>query len=59
MREEVSCATRFPSHVWDTVIRLCKLMAQACFMPSSNPSKTSEGTPRIVEVMGATVTLVR
>ncbi len=26
-------------------------------MPSSSPSNTSDGTPRIVEVIGATVTV--
>ena len=36
---------------------LCRFTAHAAFMPSSSPSTTSEGTPRIVDVMGATLTV--
>src|SRR5438874_12475771 len=36
---------------------LCRLTAQGAFMPSSSFKTTSDGTPRIVEVIGATVTV--
>jgi hypothetical protein len=39
------------------VIVLWRFTAHAVFMPSSAPKTTSEGTPRIVEVMGATLTV--
>jgi hypothetical protein len=41
------------------VTALCKFTAQPAFMPSSSFKATSEGTPRIVEVIGATVTVDR
>jgi len=36
---------------------LCKLTAQGALMPSSSLNTTSDGTPRIVDVIGATVTV--
>jgi hypothetical protein len=36
---------------------LCRFTAQGAFIPSSSLSMTSEGTPRIVDVIGATVTV--
>jgi hypothetical protein len=39
------------------VTALCRLTAQGDFMPSSSFSTTSDGTPRMVEVTGATVTV--
>jgi hypothetical protein len=41
---------------FDTVTTLCKLMAHEFFIPSASVKHTSDGTPRMVEVMGATVT---
>jgi hypothetical protein len=38
-----------------TVARLSKLIAEVAFSPHSGPIITSEGMPRIVVVMGATV----
>ena len=56
MRPGCNCATRFPSRSFDTVTALCRFTAQGPFMPSSLPRTTSDGTPRIVDVIGATVT---
>jgi hypothetical protein len=39
------------------VTALCRFTAQGDFIPSSSVKTTSEGTPRIVEVTGATVTV--
>jgi len=50
-----SCATRRPMSFFATVITLCRLTAHACFIPSSGPRTTSEGTSRMVEVIGAIV----
>lgn len=36
---------------------LCRFAAQGPFMPSLSSSATSEGTPRIEDVTGATVTV--
>src|SRR5580692_2251555 len=49
-------ATRRPRCSLETVTTLCRLTAQTCFIPSSSVKTTSDGTPRTVEVMGATVT---
>src|SRR5258707_14906768 len=43
----------------DTVTALCRFTAHGDFMPSSSFRTTSDGTPRIVEVTGATVTVDR
>ena len=41
----------------ETVATLCRLITQGAFIPYLLlVRRTSEGTPRIVEVMGATVT---
>jgi hypothetical protein len=39
------------------VTALCRFTAQGAFMPSSSFKTTSDGTPRIADVMGATVTV--
>src|SRR6266849_5039128 len=41
----------------DTVTALCRFTAHVDFMPSSSFRTTSDGTPRMVEVTGATVTV--
>ena len=41
------------------VTALCRVTAQGPFIPSAIPKVTSEGTSRIVDEMGATVTVVR
>ncbi len=51
----LSLATRRPRCSFETVTRLCRLTAHTCFMPSSSVRTTSDGTPRTVEVIGATV----
>ncbi len=55
-RAAESWARRRLRPVVATVTRLWRLTAQGCFIPSSTSSTTSEGTPRMVEVIGATVT---
>ena len=50
---------RRPKRSCATVTALCRLMAQSPFIPSSISRITSEGTPRIVEEIGATVTVDR
>jgi hypothetical protein len=57
IRGGLNCATRFPKRFWETVTALCRLTAQGALMPSSSFRSTSEGTPRMVEVIGATVTV--
>jgi hypothetical protein len=59
MRLACNCATRFPSRSFETVTALCRFTAHGDFIPSSTFKTTSEGTLRIVEVMGATVTFAR
>jgi len=59
IRAELSWATRLHSLSCTTVTGLWRLMVQGAFIPSSSLSRTSEGTPRMVEVMGATVTVAR
>jgi len=59
IRAELSWATRFPRRCCDTVTALCRFTAHGDFMPSSSFRTTSDGTPRIVEVTGATVTVDR
>jgi len=59
IRVAPSLPTRFPRRCCDTVTALCKLTAQGAFMPSSSSSWTSDGTPRMVDVIGATVTVDR
>ena len=53
----LNCATRFPNRSCDTVTALCKFTAHALFIPSSSFKTTSDGTLRIVDVIGATVTV--
>jgi hypothetical protein len=55
IREELNRATRRPNRCCETVTALCVLIAQRVFMPSSSLNTTSEGTPRIVDVIGTTV----
>ena len=55
-RSELSIATRRPRWALETVTTLWRLMAHVSFIPSFSVRRTSDGTPRIVEVMGATVT---
>ena len=57
IRAGLSWATRFPNRCWDTVTAWCRFTAQGVFMPSSWFNTISEGTPRMVEVTGATVTV--
>jgi hypothetical protein len=57
IRKELNRATRFPKRCWEMVIALCRFTAQGAFMPSSWLSTTSDGTPRIADVIGATVTV--
>jgi len=52
----LSCAIRRPRCAWATVTKLWRFTAQGCFIPSSVPSGTSDGTPRTVDAIGATVT---
>src|SRR6185312_12707753 len=52
-RAELKRATRRPSRCCDKVAKWCRLTAQADFIPSSWFNTTSEGTPRIVAVIGA------
>src|SRR5260370_2998173 len=59
MRAPLKFATRRPSRACATVTALGRLTAQRPFMPSSISRITSEGTPRTVEVIGATVTVAR
>jgi len=56
IRAGLSAATRRPRWAFDTVTTLCRLTAHAPFIPSASVKRTSDGTPRMVEVMGATVT---
>ena len=55
-RSELSIATRRPRWALETVTTLWRLMAHVAFIPSFSVRRTSDGTPRMVEVMGATVT---
>ena len=59
MRISFKFATRLPRRSCEIVTALCKFTAQGPFIPSSTPSATSEGTSRIVEVIGAIVTVER
>ena len=55
-RSALRTATRRPRCAFDTVATLCRLTAHGPFIPSTSVRRTSDGTSRIVEVMGATVT---
>src|SRR5579862_5252456 len=55
-RPALSMATRRPNRALETVTRLCKFTAHERFIPSASVKSTSDGTPRMVLVMGATVT---
>jgi hypothetical protein len=57
MRAELSWTTRLPNRCCEIVTALCKFTAHGDFMPSSSFKTTSDGTPRTVDVMGATVTV--
>jgi hypothetical protein len=57
IRDTPSRATRFPKRCWEIVTALWRFTAQSAFIPSSGVSITSDGTPRIVDVIGATVTV--
>lgn len=59
IRLSFSPATRLPKRSEETVTGLCGFTAHGPFMPSFSSSPTSEGTPRIVDVTGATVTVER
>ena len=52
-------AMRRPKRSCEIVTALCRLTAQRPFIPSSTSRITSEGTPRIVDEIGATVTVDR
>ena len=53
------CATRLPKCGCDTVTALCRFTAQGALMPSSSSNLTSKGTPRTVDVIGATAAVDR
>src|SRR5258708_955267 len=57
VRTLLSPATRFHKRCRETVTILCKFTAHGAFMPSDSSSVISDGTPRIVDVIGATVTV--
>ncbi|MGD0436905.1 MAG: hypothetical protein ABSB86_10600 [Bryobacteraceae bacterium] len=57
IRHEPNRPTRFPNLACEIVTALCTFTAQGAFMPSSSFSTTSDGTPRIVDVIGTTVTV--
>ena len=57
MRSACSRPIRFPNRFRVTVIVLWKFTAQGSFIPSSSANTASDGSPRIVEVIGATVTV--
>ena len=59
IRAPLNCATRFPKRACETVTVLCRFTAHGDFIPSSTAKATSEGTPRMVVVIGATVTVAR
>ncbi len=59
MRVMLKLLTRRPNLACDNVTALWRLTAQRPFMPSSTSRITSEGTPRMVDVTGATVTVAR
>lgn len=57
IRRELNWATRLPNRSWETVTGLCSFTAQGASMSSSSLKTTSDGTPRMAEVMGATMTV--
>ena len=57
IRAALNCATRFPKRACETVTVLCRFTAHRDFMPLVSHKATSEGTPRTVVVIGATVTV--
>src|ERR1022692_2844455 len=59
IRPALKLATRRPSRACSTVRALCRFTAQRPFIPSSMSRITSEGTPRTVDEIGATVTVAR
>src|SRR5450759_1173317 len=59
IRSSLKLATRRSNRALATVTALCRLTAQRPFIPSSISRISSEGTPRMVDVMGATVTVAR
>ncbi len=58
IRTELSCVTRLPNHCCETVTAWWRFTAQEV-IPSSSVSTTSDGAPRIMDVIGATVTVER
>ncbi len=58
-RAGVSDPTRLSSLSAVTVAMRWRFTAHAFFMPSCSSKTTSDGTPRMVEGMGATVTEVK
>ena len=58
-RDVLKLVTRRTSLSCEIVTRLCRLTAHGPFTPSSTSNRTSDGTSRIVEVMGAMVTVAR
>ena len=59
IRAALKLATRRPNRSCETVTALCRLTAHRPFIPSPTPRITSEGTSRMVEEIGATVTVER
>jgi hypothetical protein len=57
IRTEPSRATRLPNRSWEIITAFCRFTAHGAFIPSSSFSTTSDGTPRIVDVIGATITV--
>ena len=58
-RSALRVAIQGPKLIFDTVMMLCKFTAHGYFNPSASLNWTSEGTPRILDVIGATVTFAR
>lgn len=57
IRAALSWATRRPRRSREIVTVLWRFTAHGAFMPSSSFRITSDGTPRIADVIGATVTV--
>ena len=58
IRRELNWASHLPSRCCDTVTALCRFTAHGAVMPTSSLRTTSDATPRIVEMIGATITVV-
>jgi hypothetical protein len=57
IRTLLNLATRFPKRCCETVTALCGFTAHVVFITSASSSTTSDGVPRIVDVIDATVTV--